>query len=78
MTLQSCQNVSYWWNNTIIVKNITEGLEPPYTVYECDYKKGCTCAIEEITPEKARGMLFDTVYIYDTHTVLELRHKEVV
>jgi hypothetical protein len=77
MTLQQCENGSYW-SNTISVKNVKEGLEQPYIVEKCNIMDGCTCTIEKIIPEKARGMLFDTVYVHDTYTLLELGHKEVV
>jgi hypothetical protein len=77
MTLQPCLNGSYW-KNVLSVKHFEEGLEPPIPVEKCNIMDGCTCAIEKVIPEKARGMLFDTVYIHDTYTLLELGQKEVV
>jgi len=71
MTLQPCQNGSSW-TKALTVKPVQENLQPPFLVEECDYTDGCKCSILTVIPEKARGRQFDTVYIYDTHTLLEM------
>lgn len=60
------------------MKNVTEGLESPYTVEKCDFMDGCDCAIVEVIPGKARGMLFDTVYTYMMQILCLNWEKEVV
>jgi hypothetical protein len=74
MTLQPCQNGSYW-TNALTVSHVQEEFESSLTVEKCDYMDGCKCAIVNVIPEKARGRPFHTVYIYDTHTLLELGQR---
>ena len=62
MTLQLCQNGSQW-TNTLTVKSVQEELKTSYIVEKCDLIPGCECAIVNVIPEGARGMLYDTVYI---------------
>ena len=54
MTLQPCQNGSYW-KNALTVKHIKENLKSPYTVEKCDFIEGCFCSIVKVIPEEARG-----------------------
>jgi hypothetical protein len=60
------------------VKHVQEELESPYTVEKCDYMDGCDCEIVEVIPEKARGMLFDNVYIYDANSLLEIGERSII
>lgn len=62
MSLQPCDNGSQWVYS-VAVKHIQEGLETPYTLEKCDFGNGCGCSLENIIPENARGMAFDTLYV---------------
>jgi hypothetical protein len=76
MTLQPCQNGSYW-TKALAVKHVQEELESPYTVETCDYVDGCECTIVQFIPEKARGRPFDTV-TYVVHVLCWNWGKEEV
>jgi hypothetical protein len=60
------------------VNHVQEELESSLTLEKCDFMDGCKCAIVKVIPEKARGRPFDIVYIYDTHTLLELRQRSSI
>jgi hypothetical protein len=62
MTLQPCNNGSQW-TYSIAVKRIQEGLNVPYTLEKCDFGNLCRCTLENIIPEKAKGMEFDTLCV---------------
>jgi hypothetical protein len=57
------------------VKHVKEGLASPYIVENCDFGNECNCALVNVIPEKARGMLFNTAYVRDGNTLLELGER---
>jgi hypothetical protein len=60
MSLQPCTNGSQW-KYSITMKQVQEGLKSPYPLERCDNGDGCECTLENIIPEKAKGMIFDSL-----------------
>jgi len=72
--LQACENGSTYWTKALRVKKVQEELAE-YEVEKCNFMDGCGCSIEEVKPDIAKGRPFDTVYIYDTHNLLEVGQR---
>jgi hypothetical protein len=47
------------------MKQVQEGLKSPYPLERCDNGDGCECTLENIIPEKANGMIFDTLCVHE-------------
>jgi hypothetical protein len=64
MSLQPCLSGSQW-TYAIATKHVQEGLKSQYLLETCDHGNGCECIQESITPEKANGMIFDTLRVHE-------------
>jgi hypothetical protein len=71
VSLQPCINGTQW-KYSITTKQVQEGLKSPYLLESCDHGDGCECTLENITPEKANGMIFDTLCVRElTKSILK-------